>query len=66
MSTRTIKASEFKAKCLQLMNGVAETGQIIVVTRNGQPIAQLGPVVFRATTLASAHRGRMTATSRRR
>ncbi len=54
MNTRTIKASEFKAKCLQLMNEVAETGETIVVTKNGQPVAQLGPVVSRATTLAGA------------
>ncbi|MGH8591093.1 MAG: type II toxin-antitoxin system Phd/YefM family antitoxin [Gammaproteobacteria bacterium] len=60
MSTRTIKASEFKAKCLQLMSEVAETGEIIVVTKNGRPVAQLGPVVSRATTLAGAHRGQIT------
>ncbi|MGH8566195.1 MAG: type II toxin-antitoxin system Phd/YefM family antitoxin [Gammaproteobacteria bacterium] len=60
MNTRTIKASEFKAKCLQLMSEVAETGAIIVVTKNGRPVAQLGPVVSRATTLAGAHRGQIT------
>ncbi|MGH8576676.1 MAG: type II toxin-antitoxin system Phd/YefM family antitoxin [Gammaproteobacteria bacterium] len=60
MSTRTIKASEFKAKCLQLMSEVAETGEIIVVTKNGRPVAQLGPVFSRATTLAGAHRGQIT------
>jgi prevent-host-death family protein len=60
MNTRTIKASEFKAKCLQLMDEVAETGDTIVVTKNGQPVAQLGPVVSRATTLAGAHRGQIT------
>ncbi|MGH7185169.1 MAG: type II toxin-antitoxin system Phd/YefM family antitoxin [Pseudomonadota bacterium] len=60
MTTRTIKASEFKAKCLQLMSEVAETGETIVVTKNGQPVAQLGPVISRATTLAGAHRGQIT------
>ena len=59
MSTRTIKASEFKAKCLQLMNEVAETGETIVVTKNGRPVAQLGPVVSRPTTLAGAHKGQI-------
>ena len=42
---KTIKASEFKAKCLKLMNEVAESGNIIVITKNGQPAAQLAPVI---------------------
>lgn len=42
--TKTIKASEFKAKCLALMDEVARTGERIVVTKNGVPIAELGPV----------------------
>ena len=33
---RTIKASEFKAKCLRLMDEVAESGEEIVITKNGQ------------------------------
>ncbi|MCH7930204.1 MAG: type II toxin-antitoxin system Phd/YefM family antitoxin [Proteobacteria bacterium] len=56
----TIKASEFKAKCLQLMDEVAETGQPLVITKNGRPVAQLGPVVSRPATLAGAHRGKIT------
>ena len=35
MIMRTIKASEFKAKCLQLMDEVNETGEIITVTKKG-------------------------------
>ena len=38
---RTIKASEFKAKCLKLMDEVAETGEEIVITKNGKPVAKL-------------------------
>ena len=40
---RTIKASEFKARCLKLMDEVAETGDEIVVTKNGVPTARLIP-----------------------
>ncbi|MFN0301320.1 MAG: type II toxin-antitoxin system Phd/YefM family antitoxin [Burkholderiales bacterium] len=40
---QTVKASEFKAKCLSLMNQVAATGQTILVTKNGKPIAELRP-----------------------
>ncbi len=54
---KIIKASEFKAKCLRLMDQVAETGTPLVITKNGRPVAQLGPVVSRTPTLAGAHRG---------
>ena len=40
---RTIKASEFKATCLKLMDEVAETGEEIVITKNGKPVAKLTP-----------------------
>ncbi len=53
----TVKASEFKAKCLRLMDQVAETGTPLIITKNGRPVAQLGPVVSRTPTLAGAHRG---------
>lgn len=39
----TIQASEFKAKCLALMDNVAATGEVLVVTKNGKPIAELRP-----------------------
>lgn len=40
---RTIKASEFKAKCLALMDEVASTGKPLLVTKNGKPVAELRP-----------------------
>jgi prevent-host-death family protein len=40
---RQIKASEFKAKCLALMDEVAHTGASIVITKNGKPVAELVP-----------------------
>ena len=42
-NTRTIKASEFKAKCLKLMDEVAESGEEIIITKNGKPVAKLTP-----------------------
>ena len=39
----TVKASEFKAKCLALMDQVARTGEAILVTKNGKPVAELRP-----------------------
>ena len=44
MANRIVKASEFKAKCLKLMDEVAATGETITVTKNGRPVAELRPV----------------------
>ena len=41
---RTIPAARFKAQCLKLLDEVAETGQTIVVTKRGKPVARLEPV----------------------
>ena len=54
----TIQASEFKAKCLALMDQVARTGQTIVVTKNGKPVAELRPHrPPRAKSLIGLHKG---------
>ena len=42
-NVRTITASEFKAKCLELMDEVAESGAALVITKNGRPISRLIP-----------------------
>ena len=39
-----IAAGEFKAKCLQLLDDVAETRQPLVITKFGKPIAQVVPL----------------------
>jgi prevent-host-death family protein len=40
---RSISASEFKAKCLALLNEVAETREALVVTKRGKPVAKVIP-----------------------
>ena len=40
-TVRTISASEFKAKCLKLMDEVAQTGEPIYITKNGKIVAKL-------------------------
>jgi prevent-host-death family protein len=40
-----VKAGEFKAKCLELMDLVASTGASIVITKRGAPVARLVPAV---------------------
>ena len=54
-----VKASEFKATCLQLMDRVAETGEEIVITKNGRPVSQLVPYRTRPRTLFGIDRGRI-------
>jgi prevent-host-death family protein len=41
--TRQISASQFKARCLGLMDDVAASGDVLVITKNGQPVAELHP-----------------------
>ncbi|HEY4824081.1 MAG TPA: type II toxin-antitoxin system Phd/YefM family antitoxin [Solirubrobacteraceae bacterium] len=44
MTNRTISASEFKAKCLAMLDEVAATGEEIVVTKRGHAVARVSPV----------------------
>jgi prevent-host-death family protein len=41
--TKAIKASEFKAKCLALIDEVAESGTTLTITKNGKPVADVIP-----------------------
>lgn len=41
--TRNIKASEFKAKCLALLDEVEQTGDRLVITKKGRPVADVVP-----------------------
>ena len=57
---RTIKASEFKAKCLKIMDEVAATGEPVVITKHGVPVAQLVAAVRKPETLFGAMKGSVT------
>jgi prevent-host-death family protein len=39
-----ITASQFKARCLALLDEVAESGAELVVTKRGRPVARVSPV----------------------
>jgi prevent-host-death family protein len=41
MATRTVSASEFKARCLAMLDEVAATGEEIIVTKRGRPVARV-------------------------
>lgn len=38
---KTLSASAFKARCLALMDEVERTGEPIIITKYGRPVAQL-------------------------
>ena len=40
---QTISISEFKSKCLALIDTVKKTGQPILITKRGEPMAQVIP-----------------------
>lgn len=42
---RTMKAAEFKAKCLEAVAEVVRTREPITVTKHGKAVAQLVPVI---------------------
>jgi len=39
----TISASEFKAKCLAILDEVAATGETVTILKRGKPVARLVP-----------------------
>jgi prevent-host-death family protein len=47
----SIPAAVFKAECLKLMDEVARTGQPVVITKHGKPVAQLVPVPAAARSM---------------
>ena len=56
---QTIKASEFKAKCLHLMDEVNKTGQEIIITKNGKPVSILKAYHSVPETLFGMHAGKI-------
>jgi prevent-host-death family protein len=48
---QSLPAAEFKARCLELMDRVRETGAEYVITKHGRPVARLVP--YQAPSLPS-------------
>ena len=44
MAQHSISASQFKSRCLALMDAVAAGGEPLLITKNGKPVAELHPV----------------------
>jgi len=43
MKEITVPVTEFKAKCLRLLDDVEKKGDRIIITKRGRPVAQVGP-----------------------
>jgi prevent-host-death family protein len=43
MASRVVSATEFKAKCLAMLDEVKERGDSITITKRGVPVAVVGP-----------------------
>lgn len=44
MANRIVTASEFKARCLALLDEVEDAGEVVTVTKRGRPVATLNPI----------------------
>jgi prevent-host-death family protein len=44
MMKSTIPAGEFKAKCLKLLDEVAEKRKPLIITKRGRPVAEVIPI----------------------
>lgn len=57
-SHRTVNATEFKAKCLALLDEVQGEGLSLTITKRGVPVAQLGPPPKQFVTTMGSWKGR--------
>jgi len=60
---QTVKASDFKARCLALMDEVARHGEPLIITKNGRPLVELRPYRAKgAKAPFGLHKGKVTIT----
>ncbi len=57
--SRMIEASEFKSKCLALLDEVERTGNCLVVTKKGKPVADIVPHKGEKRGLVGLYKGQM-------
>jgi prevent-host-death family protein len=56
---KTIMASEFKSKCLKIMDEVAASGEEVIVTKNGVPVGKFVPYRRKPKSLRGLHSGQV-------
>ena len=55
---QTVGVADFKARCLELLDGVGTRGDEIIITKRGKPIAQIGPIRREFPDLKGMYAGR--------
>jgi prevent-host-death family protein len=58
--TKTMKASECKAKFLGVLDDVAANHERVIVTKNGKPVAEIVPFVEKPKSIFGALKGSVT------
>ena len=53
-SKRVVPAGRFKAECLALLDRVERTGEPVVVTKRGRPVAEVVPIRVTSRPLAGS------------
>ena len=54
---KTMRAGEFKARCLKVMDQVRATRQPVIITKRGRPVAKLVPVDTRGDDIFGCLKG---------
>jgi prevent-host-death family protein len=57
MTEKHIPVTQFKAKCLKLLDQVSKSGQPLVITKRGKPLAQVTRVAEKKRPLMGGMRG---------
>lgn len=57
VKSTTIPAGEFKAKCLKLLDEVAEKRQTLVITKRGKPVAEVVPMPAKQRNIVGSMKG---------
>ena len=56
---KTMKASDFKARCLEFLEDVGARGDELIITKRGKPIATVSPVRPEARPLKGLFAGQI-------
>jgi prevent-host-death family protein len=59
MKEETLPVSEFKARCLGLLDSLLREGRSLVITKHGKPIARVTPMAERQASLHETWKGKV-------
>lgn len=58
MGIKKIQAVQFKVKCLQIVDEVAETREPVLIVKDGKPVARLVPEAQKPTGMIDRYKGK--------